>query len=47
MGCFKMSVFVETLKRLYVNKKVTKSKIDNLLKEKKLNKSEYDYILDV
>lgn len=42
-----MSVFVETLKRLYVNKKVTKSKIDNLLKEKKLNKSEYDYILDV
>lgn len=42
-----MSVFVETLKRLYINKKVTKSKIDSLLKEKKLNKSEYDYILDV
>ena len=40
-----MNEFVESLKRLYDNKKVSKEKIDTLLKDKKINVEEHLYIL--
>lgn len=40
-----MTVFVESLKRLYKDRKVSLDKITNLLKEKKINQKEYDYII--
>lgn len=42
-----MSTFVETLKRLYTGNKIQKNKLDTLLKENKINKQEYDYILEI
>ena len=40
-----MSEFVESLKRLYDTEKVLKSKIDELLKAKKITVEEHLYIL--
>ena len=40
-----MSVFVDTLKRLYEDKRVSKEKIDELLELKKITLEEHLYIL--
>lgn len=40
-----MSMFVESLKRLYENGKIKDNKISTLLIEKKITKEEYNYIL--
>jgi len=42
-----MNQFVESLKRLYMNQKVTKDKIINLCKNKKITEDEKIYILDI
>jgi hypothetical protein len=42
-----MSVFVESLKRLYKNMKVTEEKIVELYVSKKITEEEKLYILDV
>lgn len=39
-----MSQFVESLRRLYVAKRLTKEQIDALLVSKKITQEEYDYI---
>ncbi|MCM1567734.1 MAG: XkdX family protein [Dehalobacter sp. 4CP] len=39
-----MSIFVESLKRLYTSGKVTIEKLNNLLTESKITQEEYDYI---
>ena len=41
-----MNALIESLKRLYQNGQVTKEKIDGLLKEKKINHDEYEYIVN-
>lgn len=41
-----MNQFVESLKRLYANKKVSEEKILNLCKNKKITEDEKNYILD-
>ena len=40
-----MTLFVESLYRLYKNKQVTKEKIDEFLSLKKITQQEYDYII--
>lgn len=42
-----MSIFVESLRRLYhaEPKRITKAKVDALLKAGKLTQTEHDYIL--
>ena len=40
-----MTVLVESLKRLYTDNKITLEKIQSLLKEDKINKEQYDYIV--
>lgn len=41
----KFNEFIESLRRLYVDNKVSKEKIDTLLKEKKITMEEHLYIL--
>lgn len=41
----KFNEFVESLRRLHMNGKVSKEKIDTLLKEKKITIEEHLYIL--
>lgn len=40
-----MSEFVKSLKRLYENNKITKEKIEQMFKDKKINVTEKQYIL--
>ena len=40
-----MSLFVESLCRLYKANKINKNKLDALLASKKINQQEYDYII--
>ena len=40
-----MRTFVESLRRLYVQGRVTKKKIDGYLANGKINEEEYKYIL--
>lgn len=42
-----MNQFVESMKRLYKNGKVTKEKIVKLYESKKITEEELSYILDV
>ena len=39
-----MSVFIESLKRLYRTEKITLVKLDSLKAEEKISQDEYDYI---
>lgn len=39
-----MSIFVESLKRIFRDGKVSEEKLQQLLKENKINKEEFDYI---
>ena len=39
-----MTVFVESLKMLYKDKKITLEKLESLLNENKISRKEYDYI---
>ena len=39
------TLFVESLYRLYKDKKVDKEKIDELLSKEKINQQEYEYII--
>lgn len=41
-----MNPLVESLKRLYKNERINSDKIIALLKEKKITKEEYEYILN-
>lgn len=38
------SMFVESLKRLYMVGRITREKLDNLLARDKITQEEYDYI---
>lgn len=40
-----MTLFVESLYRLYKNKQVKKEKINELFASKKITQQEYDYII--
>lgn len=40
-----MSQFIESLYRLYKFNKIDVKKLDELLKSKKINQQEYDYII--
>ena len=40
-----MNQFIESLIRLYKNKKIDKKKLNNLLSTKKISQSDYNYIL--
>ena len=40
-----MNQFIESLRRLYKDDKVSKLTLDKLLTDNKINKQEYDYIL--
>ena len=40
-----MNQFIESLYRLYKDKKVNKEKIDELLSKEKIDQQEYDYII--
>lgn len=40
-----MSIFVESLRRLYRDHVISKEKIDSLLETKKLTEDDYDYIV--
>lgn len=40
-----MTIFVESLKRLYEDNKVNKNKIDELFQSKKITEEEYNHIL--
>ena len=40
-----MTVFIDSLKRLYQNQKVSLEKIQDLLKGNKINTEEYYYII--
>lgn len=42
-----MNQFVESLARLYKFNKINKKKLEDLLVNKKINKTEYDYIVSV
>lgn len=42
-----MRQFVESIKRLYQNEKIEKSKIVELFESKKINEEELKYILEV
>lgn len=41
-----MSVFVDSLKRLYLAQRVTLVKLDEFLLEGKITQEEYDYIIE-
>ena len=40
-----MSLFIESLYRLYRDNKINKDKLNELLAFKKINQQEYDYII--
>ena len=40
-----MSIFIESLKRLYTSKKVTDEKLQSFLTAGKITQEEYNYIL--
>lgn len=40
-----MNQFVESLSRLYKENKIDKKKLNSLLSSKKINQTEYNYIL--
>lgn len=40
-----MTLFIESLYRLYKDKQIKKEKIDELLSSKKITQREYDYII--
>ena len=40
-----MNQFIESLVRLYKNKKIDKKKLNSLLSTKKISQSDYNYIL--
>lgn len=40
------SDFVESLKRLFINKKISEKTIRALLEKKKISKNEYDYVIE-
>ena len=40
-----MNKFVESLSRLYKENKIDKKKLNSLLSSKKINQTEYNYIL--
>ena len=40
-----MSIFVESLRRLYRDHVISKKKIESLLETKKLTEDDYDYIM--
>ena len=40
-----MNDFIESLKRLYLNNRIKIEKLDELLANKKISQSEYDFIL--
>lgn len=40
-----MNQFIESLKRLYADDKITTAWLDKLLASKKITKQEYDYII--
>lgn len=40
-----MNQFVESIVRLYKDKKIEKKKLNNLLSNKKISQSDYNYIL--
>lgn len=40
-----MSILVESLKRLYAAKRVSIEKLNEMLKNHKISKEEYDYIV--
>ena len=40
-----MTQFVESLHRLYKDKKIDKKKVGELLLSKKINQSEYNYVV--
>lgn len=40
-----MNQFIESLVRLYKDKKIDKKKLNNLLSTKKISQSDYNYIL--
>lgn len=42
----RISIFAESIKRLYMDGKVSKEKILNLCKDKKLTEEETNYILE-
>lgn len=42
-----MNQFVESLARLYKFNKINKKKLEDLLVNKKINQTEYDYIISV
>ena len=42
-----MTQLVESLARLYKDNKISDSKLNKLLSDKKINKQEYDYIISV
>lgn len=42
-----MSIFVEVLKRNYLNAALTIEKLDELLAAQKITQTEYDYITEV
>jgi len=39
-----MSIFVESLKRLFHIGRISEEKLNDLLKEKKINQEDFDYI---
>ena len=40
-----MNVFVESLKRLFENQRITMEKVEDLFKNKKINQEEFNYII--
>lgn len=42
-----MNQFIESLRRLFGDDKVSQNTLDKLLEEKKINKQEYEYIISV
>lgn len=41
-----MTILIESLRRLYVNKKITLEKIYSLLQDKKITQEQYNYIVN-
>lgn len=42
-----MNQFIESLRRLFNDSKVSNGTLEKLLEEKKINKQEYEYIISV
>lgn len=42
-----MTLFIESLRRLYNEGKITKNKVDQLLSTKKITQQEYNYIIPI